>query len=227
MTNNDIHGSKLQNDRADAAAAARSGAQIAGAVREGATAMQQSGHVTNEAVRRGVEATAEMTRQGTQAGMEATRRAGEAANETVRRSTQAVAEGQRQIAQEAGQTFQEVSRKMAQVAQGTSEEVRRFATLPHAAQGGLRDLQQGVAGLIEGVVQTNLHATQELFRLANPAVIIELQQRFAREYMDTVMQNTVTLVRAVRRTADETLHPLEAQVAQRQQARPSYHTAAE
>jgi hypothetical protein len=218
MTDNNLHGSKLQNDRADAEAVARSGAQIAGAVREGATAMQQSGHVTNEAVRRGVEATAEMTRQGTQAGMEATRRAGEAANETVRRSTQAVAEGQRQIAQEAGQTFQEVSRKMAQVAQGTSEEVRRFATLPHAAQGGLRDLQQGMAGLIEGVMQTNLRATQELFRLANPTAIIELQQRFAREYMDTVMQNTVTLVRAVRRTADETLHPLEAQVAQRQQA---------
>ena len=218
MTNNDLHGSKLQNDRADAEAAARSGAQIAGAVREGATAMQQSGHVTNDAIRRGVAASTEMTRQGTQAGVEATRRTGEAANETVRRSTQAVAEGQRQIAQEAGQTFQDVSRKMAQAAQGTSEEVRRLATLPHAAEGGLRDLQQGIAGLVEGVMETNLRATQELFRLANPTAIIELQQRFAREYMDTVMQNTVTLVRAVRRTADETLHPLEAQVAQRQQA---------
>jgi hypothetical protein len=30
----------------------------------------------------------------------------------------------------------------------------------------LRDFQQGVAGLIEGVVQTNLRAAQELFRLA-------------------------------------------------------------
>jgi hypothetical protein len=81
--------------------------------------------------------------------------------------------------------------------------------------------------LVEGVMQTNLRATQELFRLTNPTAIIELQQRFAREYMDTVMQNTVTLLRAVRRTADETLQPLEAQVAQRQQARPSYRTAAE
>ena len=136
-------------------------------------------------------------------------------------------EGQRQIAQDATHRFQAVSRKVAQVAQGTSEEMRRLATLPHAAQGGLRDLQQGMAGLIEGVVQTNLRATQELFRLTNPTAIIELQQRFAREYLDTVMQNTVTLVRAVRRTADETLHPLEAQVAQRQQARQSYRTAAE
>jgi len=224
MTDNNLHGSKLQNDHADTGFAARSGAQIAGAVRQGATAMQQSGHVTNEAICRGVEASAEMTRQGTQAGVEATRRASETANETMRQSTQVVAEGQRQIAQEATQRFQEVSRK---VAQGTSEEVRRLATLPHAAQGGLRDLQQGMAGLIEGVVQTNLRATQELFRLTNPTAIIELQQRFAREYLDTVMQGTATLVRAVRRTADETLHPLEAQVAQRQQAHPSYRTAAE
>ena len=227
MTDNNLHGSTLPNDRADAGAAARSGAQIAEAVRQSATAVQQGGHVTNDAVRRGVEATAEITRQSTQAGVEAARRAGETANETVRRSTQAVAEGQRQIAQEAAQTFQEVSRKVVQVAQGTSEEVRRLATLPHAAQGGLHDMRQGLAGLVEGVVQTNLRATQELFRLTNPTAIIELQQRFAREYMDTVMQSTATLVRAVRRTADETLHPLEVQVSQRQQARQGYGTAAE
>ena len=227
MTDNNLHGSKLQNDRADAGFATRSGAQIAAAVRQSATAVQQGGHVTNDAVRRGVQTTAEITRQSTQAGVEATRRAGETANETVRRTTQVVAEGQRQIAQEAAQTFQEVSRKVVQVAQGTSEEVRRLATLPHAAQGGLHDMQQGIAGLIEGVVQTNLRATQELFRLTNPTAIIEMQQRFARDYLDTVMQNTATLLRAVRRTADETLHPLEAQVGQRQQARQGYRTAAE
>ena len=76
------------------------------------------------------------------------RRAGETANGTVRRTTQVVARGQRQIAQRAAQTFQEVSRKMAQVAQGRSEEMRRFATLPHAAEGGLHDMRQGVVGLV-------------------------------------------------------------------------------
>jgi len=76
-------------------------------------------------------------------------------------------------------------------------------------------------------VQTNLRATQELFRLTNPTAIIEMQQRFVREHLDTVMQSTATLVRAVRCTANETLHPLEAQVAQRQQAHHSYRTAAE
>ena len=214
MTDSNLYGSKLRDVHTDA-------------VHQGAAAMQQSAHVTSDALRRGVGAGAEITRQGTQAGVEATRRAGEAAGEIMRRSTQAVAEGQRQIAQEAAQTFQDVSRKVAQAAQATSEETRRLTTLPQAAEGGLRDLQQGMAGLVEGVVQTNLRATQELFRFMNPAAAIEMQRRFVREYLDTVMQGTTILVRAVRRTADEALHPLEAQVAQRQQAHRGHRTAAE
>src|SRR5215211_7481934 len=87
--------------------------------------------------------------------------------------------------------------------------------LPNAAEGGLRDLQQGMTGLFEGVVQTKLRVAQELFRLANPAPIVELQQRFVREYTDTLLQNSATLVRAVRRTADEALRPLEQQIRQR------------
>lgn len=221
-------GNHAQGDRADAEAAADSAAHVAeDAVRRGTEAMQQRGRIAGEALRQGAEATAEAARQGTHAGVEAVRRASETANETVRRTTQVVAEGQRQIAQGAAQTFQDVSRKMAQAAQGTSEEVRRLATLPQAAEGGLHDMRQGMAGLVEGVVQTNLHAAQELFRLANPVAIVELQQRFAREYMDTVMQGTATLLRAVRRTADETLGPVEAQAQQHRQTRPTYRRAAE
>jgi hypothetical protein len=75
-----------------------------------------------------------------------------------------------------------------------------------------------VAGLVEGVVQTNLRATQELLRLADPAAMIELQQRCMRDYLDALMQGTATLVHAIRRTADETLRPLEQQDEQRKQA---------
>ena len=38
----------------------------------------------------------------------------------------------------------------------------------------------------------SLRATQELFRLANPSAFAELQQRFAREYLDTLMQGSAT-----------------------------------
>ena len=103
-----------------------------------------------------------------------------------------------------------------------------------AAEGGLRDLQQDVTGLFEGMVQTNLRAAQEMFRLANPAPFVELQQRFAREYTDTLVRNGATLVRAMRRTADETLRPLEEQIEQQQrdhanqnQVQSRFQTAAE
>ena len=61
-----------------------------------------------------------------------------------------------------------------------------------------------------------MRAAQELFRLANPAPVVELQQRFAREYTDTLVRNSATLVRAMRRTADEALRPLEQQIEQQQ-----------
>ncbi|MBD0274267.1 MAG: phasin family protein, partial [Acetobacteraceae bacterium] len=133
------------------------------------------------------------------------------------RGAQAVVEGQRQIVQDAARRAEEVSRKVAEAAQGTTENVRRLMALPNAAEGGLRDFQQGVTGLVEGVVQTNLRVAQELFRLTNPAPFVELQQRFVREYTDTLVQNSATLVRAMRRTADETLRPLEEQIRQRAQ----------
>ena len=171
------------------------------AVRRGTEAVQQGGHAVAEAVR-----------QNAQVGADTARRAGEAANDTARRSAQAVAESQRQIAQDAAERFEEVSRKVADAARGTTENLRQLMALPNAAEGGLRDVRQSMTGLFEGVVQTNLRAAQELFRLANPAPFVELQQRFVREYTDTMLRNGATMVRAVRRTADETLRPLEEQI---------------
>ena len=201
--------------------------QADAAVRRGAEATQQGGRAAADALRQNAEVGADVARRGSEAGADAARRASEAASETARRSAQAVAEAQRQIAQDASQRFEEVSRKVAEAAQGTTENMRRLMALPNAAEGGLRDLQQGVTGLVEGVVQTNLRAAQELFRLANPAPFVELQQRFAREYTDTLLQNSATLARAMRRTADEALRPLEEQIRQREQGGQRFQTAAE
>jgi hypothetical protein len=204
------------------------------AIRKSADAMQQGGHATADAVRQSAEANADVARRGTEAGSQAMNRAGDMATDTARRGAQAVVESQRQITQDAAQRFEEVSRKVAEATKGTTENVRQLMALPNAAEGGLRDLQQGVTGLVEGVVQTNLRAAQELFRLANPAPFVELQQRFAREYTDTLLRNSATLVRAMRRTADETLRPLEQQIErqQREQANQNqgasgFQTAAE
>src|SRR3954468_18832913 len=184
------------------------------AVRRTAEAAEQVGRATGEALRQGADAGADIARRNSEAGAEALRRAGEPASETAKRGGQALAETQRRIVQDAAERLEEVSRKVAEATQGTTENVRRLFALPNAAEGGLRDLQQGVVGLVEGVVQTNLRVAQELFRLSNPAPIVELQQRFVREYTDTLVRNSATLVRAVRRTADETLRPLEEQLGQ-------------
>jgi hypothetical protein len=207
---------------------ARAAAATDAAIRRGAEAVQHGGRATGEALRQNAEVGADVARRGIEAGADSARRGAELASDTARRSAQAVADAQRQIAQDAAQRFEEVSGKVAEAARGTTENVRQLMALPNAAEGGLRDLQQGVTGLVEGVVQTNLRAAQELFRLANPAPIVELQQRFAREYTDTLLRNSATLVRAVRRTADETLRPLEQQIEQRrQQANQGYQHAAE
>jgi hypothetical protein len=181
------------------------------AVRESADAVQQGGRAGAEALRRGADGASDVARRGAEAGVDTARRFGDAANDTVRRGAQAVADSQRQIVQDAADRFEEVSRKIAQATQGTTENMRRLLALPNAAEGGLRDLQQGMTGLFEGVVQTNLRVAQELFRLSDPVPYVELQQRFVREYTDTLVRNSATLVRAVRRTADETLRPLEEQ----------------
>jgi hypothetical protein len=179
-----------------------------------------------EFARRATDTSVNLGRQGAHAGAEAVRHAGEGANEAVRRSVQATIESQNQIMLDYVQIFEEAGRKVAEMARGTSEDMRRFFVLPQVTEGGLRDVQQSVTGLVEGVLQTNLHTAQALFRLANPTAVVELQQRFIRNYMDVLMQGTATLVRAVHRTTGAALHPLEEQVQQRQQEE-RYRNAAE
>ena len=122
-----------------------------------------------------------------------------------------------------------MTRTVAQTTQGTVEDMRALLTLPEVADRGLKDLHQGVVGLVEGVVQTNLRASEELLRLANPSAVIELQQRFVRDYMSALLEGSVAIVRAVRQTAEQTLPPLEQHLRQRQRAfgNDRYQTAAE
>ena len=150
-------------------------------------------------------------RGGAEAGAEVTRRAGEATG----RGMQAAAESGRRLTEEAADRFEETGRQMAQAVQDTAEDMRRLMVLPRAVDGGLRDMQQALSGLVDGVLRTNLRATQELVRLTNPGAVIELQRRFVREYLDALLEGQATLLRAVRRTTEETLHPLEAQIEQR------------
>ena len=193
-------------------------AAISGAARQGAQVLQQSGRAANEALHRTSEATVEVARRNGEATAEVMQRGSKAVGEAVRRNAEVLAEGQRDLMQTAAQQVQQVNHKLAEAVQDTVENMRSLTVPPNAAIGSLQDVQRGAASFVEGIVQANLHATQGLFQLANPSAFIELQQRFAREYLDALMQGTALLVRATRRTADEALRPLEQAIGQRQQA---------
>jgi len=162
------------------------------------------------------------TAAGAESGAELLHRAGDAAGATARRSGEVLGASQREFARRAADQFEQIGLKMAEAAQDSAARMRSFMVLPGmmlpammqpgAADGGLRDLQQGVSGLVEGVVRSNLRATQELFRLADPAAVIDLQRQFMREYFGALMEGSAIIVRAVRRSAEETLRPLEEQI---------------
>ena len=211
---------RQQDAARQGAETARQGADAArDTARQGAEAAETSARATSDAMRRGGQFAAETTSRTGQAGADALQRSGQTTAEAMRRGTQQLADSQQQIVQNAAEQFEELTRRVMQAIQGTSEDVRSLISVPGSARGGLQDLQQGVTGIVEGVVRTNLQAAQELFRLVNPSAFVELQQRFAREHLDTLVQNSVTLIRAVRRTADETLGPLEQQLEQRRRGR--------
>jgi hypothetical protein len=211
---------KPQHDNAQTSEPARDAGAIGRKAAQAATDVSREGvrvgQATGETFAQAGEAAAQTTRRSAEAGEEAVRRISNAAGETVRRGGQAMADGQHQIVEEAAERFQDLGRKTAELVQTASEDLRLLVTLPTAG-GGLQDLQQTMAGLVEGVIRTNVQATQELFRLADPTKVVELQQRFVRDYFGTWIESAANLTRAVRRGTGETLGQLEQQLEQRRQ----------
>jgi CBS domain-containing protein len=155
-----------------------------------------------------------------EAGAEAVRQTGEFAAEATQRGTQQVAEAQQRLVEDTAHQFQETGQRLAQAVQQTAEDLRSLLPRPDSAAEGLRELQQALAGLVEGATRTNLRLAQELVRLANPGAILELQQRFAREYLGTLAEGQAGLLRATRHSAEQALRPLERQLEQRRRGRP-------
>ena len=151
-------------------------------------------------------------------GAEAASRVGDAASDTPRGNTQGAAESRLRMAQDAARKFEEAGRMMAGAAEGATEDESRLMAMPNAAEGGLGDLRQNMAGLVEGVVRTNLRMAQELLRRNDPASVAELQRRFLREYTDALLQGGAALAQAVHRIAEETPRPSEEQTERRGQA---------
>jgi hypothetical protein len=67
------------------------------------------------------------------------------------------------------------------------------------------ELPQAFAGLFSDMVRANLKIGQELFRLANPMALIELQQTLARSYLNTIASSQSVLLGTACGIADEAL----------------------
>lgn len=166
---------------------------------------------TDDAARQGAGA----AEQGSRIAREALRRNGEA----LRQRAYALADSQRELVQGAAEQFEEVGRKVIRTMQQATEDWHALMTLPNPSDGGLQDLRGDVTNFVEGVTRTNVRAAQELFRMSSPAAILDLQRRFARDYLDAVMRGSALMVRMAHRAAEEALRPLEATIEHRQQAR--------
>jgi CBS domain-containing protein len=201
-------------------AAARAGAEAGSdTIRHGARAAEETAHQSGEAFRRSGEAAAETTERGTEAGAEFLNRAAASGGATARRSGRMIAATQRELADQAARQFEEVGQKMAEAAQESAEHLRSLMVLPNPLGSGLRDIQQAASSMVEGVVRTNLRAAQEFFRLSNPGRVIDLQRRFARDYLSALLDGSAIFVQAVRQSAEETLRPIEQQIEHRRSER--------
>ncbi|GGG16841.1 hypothetical protein GCM10010964_01420 [Caldovatus sediminis] len=178
---------------ADQAAARRGGSGAAQALQGGAGA-----------VRRGAETFAEAAGQAGEAAEEAAL----AARETAARA----AEGGARLFDDAASELEEIGRRVARAVEETTGEMRRMMVLPQLANGAMREAQQAIGSLVDGVAEANLRIAREIMRLADPSAAFDVQRRLVHEYVEAMMQGSARMVHAARRSAEETLRPMEEQI---------------
>jgi hypothetical protein len=170
--------------------------------RAGATLVKPSGEPVSQAT------------EAAKASAEAVKTTAEATSEATQKGMRQLAEGQRALIEAAAGRFETLSRRMAAAAAEMTEDLRSFMLVPPAPVTDLRHLQDGMSGLMRGVVQTNLKMAQELMRVGDPLALFELQQRMGREYLGALMQGTGAFIRVARQATEQTLRPMEERIEQ-------------
>jgi hypothetical protein len=159
---------------------------------------QQIGNGAAEVVRRGAAAAhtvVEAAQQATIPGAETVQQAGA---EVFRKAADTASRGPAAVAEEAQRT--------AQSFWAASQDMWRMLPGQAAMPGNMAEMPQAFAGLFGDMVRTNLRIGQELFRLANPMAMIEMQQKLVRSYLDAVAASQSMLLGAARGTAENAQH---------------------
>ena len=123
---------------------------------------------------------------------------------------------QQKFAHDVANDFDQGVSRMAQVLQETAQDWRTLMQLPGLGGGRLQDVAVSVSNAVERVMEVNLRATEQLFRMSGPVALLELQHRFAQQYLHALLEGSTTIVRAVRQTAEQTLQPLERRMSERE-----------
>ena len=187
-------------------AAITSAAQRAtGAIEEGAGRMADAGHSATD-----------ITERTAAAGAETIRHLGDTAGETARRGSQQVAGMQQKFAHDVANDFDQGVSRITQVLRETAQDWRTLMQLPALGGGRLQDVAVSVSNAVERVMEVNLRATEQLFNMSGPVALLELQHRFAQQYLHALLEGSTTFVRAVRQTAEQTLQPLARHISERE-----------
>ena len=176
-----------------------------GGIEEGAGRVADAAHSATD-----------VTERTAAAGAETIRHLGNTAGETARRGSRQFADMQQKLAHDVAKDFDQGVSRMAQVLQETAQDWRTLMQLPGVGGGRLQDVAVSVSNAVERVMEVNLRATEQLFKMSGPVALLELQHRFAQQYLHALLEGSTTVVRAVRQTAEQTLQPLERHISERE-----------
>ena len=157
---------------------------------------------------------------------ERARQQGGGANETQRsadliehsmRETAAQAQQLRHLGEAATETFQrsmegrldDAMQTLNEMFRSSAQQWRALMQVPQNAGNGLQDIQREFGGAAERIMHGNLRAAQELFRFGAAWRVAEFQQQAMRNYFEAMLESSTNVFRAVRRTTERTLRPLE------------------
>ena len=190
-------------------AASRGGAAVEAGARAAGEALHRAGSTGAQAAELGGRTASAAVRHTGEAGAEAAMRTTELAMEAAQFGVRLPVGAQQRLVEDMADQIAEVGRRLAEAIRQGMDDARMLMPLSQVAVDGLRVGQRVLAGLAEDTTRSGLCIAQELFRLAGPSAAIELQQRFAREYLGALAESQASVLRAVRRTADEALRPIE------------------
>jgi CBS domain-containing protein len=196
-------------------AASRGGAAVEAGARAVGEALHRAGSTGAQAAEQGGHTASEAMRRTGEAGAEAVRQTAELATEAARHGMRLPVGAQQRLVEDAADQVEEAGWRLAEAIRQGMEDARTLMPLSQVAVDGLREVQQTLAGFAEDATRSCLRTVQDLFRLASPSAVIELQQRFAREYLGALAESQASMLRAACRTADEALSPIERQIEQR------------